>query len=69
MPLLVKLTDLKFHKVMEAFKRTSMLVRKPSKGLTSQITSAPRKPLKQESKKVEVAMVEELKKANKGKKR
>ena len=46
-----------------------MLVRKPSKGLTSQITSAPRKPLKQESKKVEVAMVEELKKATKGKKR
>ena len=46
-----------------------MLVRKPSRGLTSQITSAPRQPLKQESKKVKIAMVEELKKATKGKKR
>nr|POE82073.1 hypothetical protein CFP56_41841 [Quercus suber] len=46
-----------------------MSVRKPSKGLTSQTTNAPRKPWRREGKKVEVAVVEEPKKATKGKKR
>ena len=46
-----------------------MSVKKPSKGLTSQATSTPRQPWKLESKKVEVTVVEELKKATNGKKR
>ena len=44
-------------------------IRKPSKGSTSQTTSAPKQPWKQESKMVEVAMVKEPKKATKGRKR
>ena len=58
-----------FTRLVEASKRTSILVRKPTKGLTSQIPSAPRKPWKQESKKVEIAIVKEPKKATKGRKR
>ena len=58
-----------FTGLVEAFRRTSMLVKKPSKGSTSQITSTPRQPWKRESKKVDVAMVEEPKKAAKGRKR
>lgn len=46
-----------------------MSVKKPSKGSTSQAISTPRQPWKWESKKVEVIVVEELKKAAKGKKR
>lgn len=46
-----------------------MLVRKPSKGLNSLTSSAPKQPWKRESKNVEVIMVEEPKKATKGKKR
>ena len=68
-PYLENLQIPSFTRLMEASKRTSMSVRKPSKGSTSQTTSAPGKPWKRESKKVEVAMVEEPKKATKGKKR
>ena len=57
-----------FTGLVEASRRTSMLVKKPSKGSTSQITSTPRQPWKRESKKVDVAMVEEPKKAAKGRK-
>ena len=46
-----------------------LLVRKPSNGSTSQTTSAPRKPWKRESKKVEVTVVEKPKKATKVNKR
>ena len=46
-----------------------MFVRKPSKGSTSQIVSAPRQPWRRENKKMEVAMTEEPKKVAKGKKR
>ena len=46
-----------------------MSMKKPSKGSTSQTTSTPREPWKQERKKVELAMVEEPKKAAKGRKR
>ena len=46
-----------------------MLVKKRSKNLTSQTISAPKQPWKRESKKVKVAMVEEPKKAAKGRKR
>ena len=46
-----------------------MLMKKPSKGSISQTTSAPRQPWKRESKKVEVVVVEEPKKATKGRKR
>ena len=68
-PYLENLQIPSFTRLMEASKRTSMSVRKPSKGSTSQTTSAPRKPWKWESKKVEVAVVEEQKKATKGRKR
>jgi len=46
-----------------------MPMKKPSKGSTSQATSTPRQPWKQESKKVEAAVVEKPKKAAKGRKR
>ena len=44
-----------------------MSVRKPLKGLTSQTANNPRQPWRREGKKVEVVMVEEPKKAAKGK--
>ena len=46
-----------------------MSVKKLSKGLTPQTTSALKQPWKGESKKVEVAVIKELKKAAKGRKR
>ena len=46
-----------------------MFVRKPSKGLTSQTANKPRQPWRRKGKKVEVFVVEEPKKAAKGKKR
>ena len=46
-----------------------MSVRKPSKGLTSQIANKPMQPWRRKVKKVEVAVVEKPKKAAKGKKR
>ena len=46
-----------------------MLAKKPSKSSNSQTTKAPKKSWKWESKKIEVAMVEETKKVTKGRKR
>ena len=68
-PYLENLQIPSFTRLMEASKRTSMSMRKPSKGSTSQTTSAPRQPWKRESKKAEIAVVEEPKKATKGRKR
>nr|POE59760.1 hypothetical protein CFP56_61797 [Quercus suber] len=58
-----------FTKRVEATRRTSMFVRKPLKGSTSQVVSALRQPWRRENKKVEVAMTKEPKKVAKGKKR
>ena len=58
-----------FTRLVDASRRTSMSVKKPSKGSTSQATSTPRQPWKRESKKVEVAMVGEPEKVAKGRKR
>nr|POF25826.1 hypothetical protein CFP56_71865 [Quercus suber] len=58
-----------FTRLVEAARRTSMSVRKPSKGSTSQVMSTPRQSWRRENKKVEVAVVEEPKKGVKGKKR
>ena len=60
---------LSFTRLVEASGRISMLVRKPSKSSTLQATSATKKSWKWESKKTEVAMVEETKKVTKGRKR
>ena len=68
-PYLENLQISSFIRLVEASKRTSMLVKKPSKGSTSEAISTPRQPWKQESKKVEVIVVEEPKKAAKGKKK
>ena len=46
-----------------------MFVRKPLKGSTSQIVSAPRQSWRRENKKLEVAVTEIFKKMAKGKKR
>ena len=51
-----------FTRLVEDARRTSMLVKKPSKSLTSQTTVAPKQSWKKESKKIEAAMVEETKK-------
>nr|POE70714.1 hypothetical protein CFP56_49104 [Quercus suber] len=45
-----------FTRLVEVSRRTSMSVRKPAKGLTSQTPSATRKPWKRESKKVEIVV-------------
>lgn len=58
-----------FTRLVEDARRTSMSVKIPSKGLTSQTTVAPKQSWKKESKKIEAAMVEETKKVTKGKKR
>nr|POE85847.1 hypothetical protein CFP56_18196 [Quercus suber] len=68
-PYLANLQISSFTRLTEAAKRTSMSVRKPSKGSTSQTVSAPRQPWRRENKKVEVVMTEELKKVAKGNKR
>ena len=68
-PYLENLNISSFTRLVEASRRTSVLVKKSSKGSTSQTTSTPRQPWKRESKKVEVAVVEEPKKAAKGRKR
>ena len=57
-----------FTRLVKASRKTSMSVRKPSKGLTSQAANTPRQSWRRESKKVEVAMVEEPKKETKNKK-
>ena len=58
-----------FTRLVEAARRTSMSMRKPSKGSTSQAMKAPRQPWRRENKKVEVAVVEQPKKVVKEKKR
>ena len=67
-PYLENLQISSFTRLIEAARRTSMSVRKPSKGSTSQAVSMPRQPWRREGKKVEVAMAEEPKKVVKGKK-
>ena len=68
-PYLENLQIPSFTWLVEASRRTSMLVRKPSKSSTSQITGALKHFWKRESKKIEVVVVEEIKKVTKGKKR
>lgn len=68
-PYLENLQIPSFKRLVETTRRTSMLVKKRSKSLTSETISVPRQPWKRDSKKVEVAVVEEPKKATKGKKR
>ena len=68
-PYLENLQISSFTRLLEAVRRTSMSVRKPSKGSTSQIVNAPRQPWRRENKKVEVVVIEEPKKVAKGKKR
>ena len=65
-PYLKNLQIPSFARLVEASRRTSMLVKKPSKGLSSQTTSNSTQPWNQESKNVEEAMVEEPKKATTG---
>ena len=68
-PYLENLQIWSFIRLVEASRRTGVLVKKPSKGSTSQTTNATRQPWKWESKNVEVVVVEEPKKTTKGKKR
>ena len=68
-PYLENLQISNFTRLVEVSRRTSMFVRKPSKGSTSQTMNTPRQPWRRKGKKVEVAVVEESKKAAKGKKR
>ena len=67
-PYLENLQISSFTKLVEAVRRTSMSVGKPSKGSTSQAMSAPRQLWRRENKKVEVTVTEEPKKVAKGKK-
>ena len=69
LPYLENLQIYSFTRLVEAIRRTSMSIRKPSKGLTSQAVSAARQLWTRENKKVKVAVTEELKKVAKGKKR
>ena len=69
LPYLENLQIYSFTRLVEAIRRTSMSIRKPSKGLTSQAVSAPRQLWRRENKKVKVTVTEELKKVAKGKKR
>ena len=68
-PYLENLQISSFKKLVEAARRTSMSVGKPSKGSTSQAVGAPRQPWRRENKKVEVTVTEEPKKVAEGKKR
>ena len=58
-----------FMRLVEVARRTSMFVRKPSKGLASQTMSAPKQPWRRENKKVEFAVTKESKKMAKGRRR
>ena len=58
-----------FTRLVEFARRTSMSVRKPSKGLTSQVASVSKQSWKRESKKIKATMVEETKKAMQSRKR
>ena len=68
-PYLKNLQIPSFTRLVEFAKRTNISVRRPSKCLTSQTTDAFKQSWKWESKKREVAVVEETKKATKGRKR
>ena len=68
-PYLENLQISSFTRLVEALRRTSMSVTKPSKGLTAQTTNKPMQPWGRKGKKMEVAVVEKPKKAAKGKKR
>ena len=68
-PYLENLQITSFTRLVEAARRTSMSMRKPSKGFTSQTVSTPRQSWWRENKKVEVAVVEESKKVVNAKKR
>ena len=68
-PYLENLQISSFMRLVDAARRTSMSIRKPSKGSISQTVSAPRQLWKRENKKVEVDVTEEPKKVAKGKKR
>ena len=68
-PYLKNLQIPSFTRLVEFAKRTNISVRRPSKCLTSQTTDAFKQSWKWESKKREVAVVEETKKATKGSKR
>ena len=68
-PYLENLQISSFTRLVEVARRTSMSMRKPSKGLTSQTMSTPRQPWRRRNKKVKVAVVKEPKKVVKGKKR
>ena len=68
-PYLENLQISSFTRLVEVSRRTSMSIRKPLKGLTSQTANKPRQPWRRKGKKVEVFVVEEPKKATKGKKR
>ena len=68
-PYLENLQISSFTRLVEVSRRTSMSVRKPLKRLTSQTANKPRQPWRRKGKKVEVFVVEEPKKAAKGKKR
>ena len=67
-PYLENLQISSFTRLVESTRRTSMSVRKPLKGLTSQAVSASRQPWRTENK-VEVAMTEKPTKIAKRKKR
>ena len=68
-PYLENLQITSFIRLVEASRRTSMLVRKPFKSSTTQATSAPKQSWKRESKKTEITVVYETKKVTKGRKR
>ena len=68
-PYLENLQISSFMRLVEAARKTSTSVRKPSKGLVSQTISASRKAWRRENKKVEFAVTEESKKMAKGRRR
>uniref|UniRef100_A0A7N2LLD0 Uncharacterized protein n=1 Tax=Quercus lobata TaxID=97700 RepID=A0A7N2LLD0_QUELO len=68
-PYLKNLRIPSFTRLVESAKRTNMSVRRPSKCLTSQTVGASNQSWKWESKKREVVVVKETKKATEGRKR
>nr|POE89448.1 hypothetical protein CFP56_01804 [Quercus suber] len=68
-PYLENLQISSFTRLVEAARKTSMSVRKPLKGSTSQVVSAIRQLWRRKNKKVEVVVIEEPKKVAKRKKR
>ena len=68
-PYLKNLQISSFTRLVEVARRTSVSIRKPLKGSTSQAVSTPRQSWRGENKRVEVAMTEKHKEVAKGKKR